>query len=108
MNLRFESELKKNISLSLQTLFGLTVNPVSILLQETKKEFEGDVTLVVFPFTKASGKSPESTAEAIGNFLMTTNFPLSKFNVVKGFLNLSLKNNFWTNFFAATCSNNSL
>ena len=107
MNLRFESELKKNISLSLQTLFGLTVNPVSILLQETKKEFEGDVTLVVFPFTKASGKSPESTAEAIGNFLTTTNFPLSKFNVVKGFLNLSLKDNFWTNFFAATCSNNS-
>ena len=108
MNLRFESELKKNISLSLLTLFGLTVNPVSILLQETKKEFEGDVTLVVFPFTKASGKSPESTAEAIGNFLMTTKFPLSKFNVVKGFLNLSLKDNFWTNFFAATCSNNSL
>lgn len=108
MNLRFELELKKNISLSINTLFGLTIEPTTILLQETKKEFEGDVTLVVFPFTKASGKSPESTAEAIGNFLMTTDFPLTKFNVVKGFLNLSLKDNFWINYFSATSNNNSL
>ena len=58
MNIRFESQLKNTIASGLKSLYQLNVEASSIILQETKKEFEGDVTLVVFPYTKTSGKSP--------------------------------------------------
>jgi arginyl-tRNA synthetase len=91
----YEEELKKNISGTLQELYGLSVDPEEIILQETRKEFTGDTTLVVFPFTKASKKSPEQTAEEIGEQVQNKSSFISGYNVVKGFLNISIGDDFW-------------
>jgi arginyl-tRNA synthetase len=65
-----------------------------IQLQETRKEFDGEITLVVFPFIKTLKLGPEKGAELMGNFLMRKFEEIEKFNTIKGFLNLSLKNNY--------------
>lgn len=70
-----------------------------INLQETRKEFEGQVTIVVFPITKISKKSPEETANVIGEYLVENVEEVTAFNVVKGFLNLSIANSYWLNLF---------
>lgn len=82
-------------------LFSLPAQPESISFQKTKREFEGDLTLVVFPFVKAAGKSPEATAQAIGEALCESCPLVEKFNVVKGFLNLSLTEAHWLDAFEA-------
>ncbi len=68
---------------------------INIQFQKTKKEFEGDVTLVVFPMTRLSRKSPEATAQEIGNSLIEKVSIVSKFNVIKGFLNLTIDTHYW-------------
>ena len=80
--------LEAAIAATLKELFGIEETHVD--LQETRKEFEGDLTLVVFPYLKASRMSPEATAEAIGKALLPQAEDVSSYNVVKGFLNLSL------------------
>lgn len=82
-------------------LFSLEIKPETISFQKTKREFEGDLTLVVFPFVKAARKSPEATAQAIGEALCDTCPLVEKFNVVKGFLNLSLQSGHWVEAFEA-------
>ncbi len=82
-------------------LFSLEIKPETISFQKTKREFEGDLTLVVFPFVKAARKSPEATAQAIGEALCASCPLVEKFNVVKGFLNLSLKSGHWVEAFEA-------
>lgn len=77
----------------LHQLYQLTETPVE--LQQTRKEFEGDLTLVVFPYLRASRKGPEQTAQEIGEKLMEQVAELSSFNVVKGFLNLAISDAFW-------------
>ena len=92
--LTLQSELQKAI----QTLFGQWIeNPQ---LQPTNQEFEGTYTLVCFPLTKLSKKSPEETAKLIGAQLVSHSGLVSKFNVVKGFLNLSIADETWANVFA--------
>jgi arginyl-tRNA synthetase len=66
-----------------------------VQIQKTRKEFEGDYTLVVFPLLKASRKSPDATATEIGEYLAANNPDIGAFNVIKGFLNISLKPSFW-------------
>jgi len=73
-----------------------------ISFQKTRKEFEGEVTLVVFPLLKASGKNPEVTANDIGTYLQTKTNLVKGFNVVKGFLNLNVADAVWINYFATT------
>ncbi len=68
-----------------------------INIQETRKEFEGQVTIVVFPITRISKKSPEETATAIGEYLVENVAEVTAFNVVKGFLNLSIAESYWLN-----------
>jgi arginyl-tRNA synthetase len=99
-NLQFENQLRIVIANAINSLYGETVDIASIGFQETKKEFKGDITLVVFPYTKFSKKSPEETANDIGNFILSGDFPLKEFNVVKGFLNLVISEDFWLTFFA--------
>ncbi len=72
-----------------------------ISFQKTRKEFEGEVTLVVFPLLKTSGKNPEVTANEIGSYLQTKTNLVKGFNVVKGFLNLSVADVVWVNYFSA-------
>jgi len=82
-------------------LFSVELAEGQLQLQKTRKEFEGDITVVVFPLTKLSKLSPEATGEALGKFLTEQVVHVSKFNVVKGFLNLSMSAEFWKGFFAA-------
>jgi len=71
------------------------IEPALVQLQSTRKEFEGDVTLVVFPFVRISKKSPEMTAAEIGDYLQQTIAEVEKYNVVKGFLNLVISGSYW-------------
>ena len=75
--------------------------PSQIQLQNTRKEFDGDITLVVFPFTKSSRKSPEATAVEIGEFIKLHLSEVENYNVIKGFLNLSIRKEYWLNFLAS-------
>jgi arginyl-tRNA synthetase len=76
-------------------LYQADLNPTDISLQQTRKEFEGQVTIVTFPFTKVSRKSPEQTGNDIGEFLKNELAQVSGFNVIKGFLNLSISDAYW-------------
>ncbi|WP_419801187.1 arginine--tRNA ligase [Mucilaginibacter sp.] len=84
---------------AVKTLFGTDITAENLTLQQTRKEFEGDVTLMVFPITRFSKQSPEQTAAALGGFLVNEIEELESFNVIKGFLNLSLKNSYWADVF---------
>jgi arginyl-tRNA synthetase len=80
---------------ALKTLYDCEAPEQLIQLQNTRKDFEGDVTLVVFPFTKFSRKSPEVTAAEIGQYLKNACDEVITFNVVKGFLNLEINSTYW-------------
>jgi len=84
---------------ALKHLYQADLTPANISLQETRKEFEGQVTIVTFPFTKVSRKSPEQTGTDIGEFLQNELAEVSGFNVIKGFLNLSISDAYWLNQF---------
>ena len=103
-SLQFEISLKEIIAGGIQILYDTKIDPDSIEFQETKKEFDGDVTLVVFPFTRFSKKTPEATAADIGEFVAASAFPLKSFNVVKGFLNLVISESYWIDFFTKLIS----
>ena len=90
-----ELQLQQQISRGIETLFGFTPSPEMVQLQQTRKEFEGDLTLVVFPMVRMTRKSPAETASALGNFLTSHSGDVEKFNVVNGFLNLSLRGKIW-------------
>jgi len=93
MNL--ETILGTVVANAVKTLYGLDTEPNQIQLQKTKKEFEGDLTVVIFPFVKAARKSPEQTGQEIGEYLLQNNHVVSKYNVIKGFLNLSISKSYW-------------
>ena len=84
---------------AVEALYG-AVSPAQIQIQKTRKEFEGDFTLVTFPLLKLSRKSPEATATEIGEWIVANNPSISAFNVIKGFLNLSIAPVFWQERFA--------
>ncbi|MBN1184178.1 MAG: arginine--tRNA ligase [Bacteroidales bacterium] len=69
-----------------------------IQIQKTRKEFDGDITLVVFPLLKTSKKSPEQTGDEIGNYLIKNTDEITQFNVIKGFLNLVVADSYWLSF----------
>lgn len=81
---------------AVKALYGAEVAAESIVPSTTKKEFEGNLTIVVFPFLKASHKRPEETAQEIGEYLVANCEAVEKFNVIKGFLNITIKPSFWT------------
>lgn len=86
---------------ALSELFSYDTESSKINFQRTNKEFQGDFTLVVFPFIKASKKSPEETGKAIGDYLVSNSELVDSYNVVKGFLNLSIKKVKWAEFFTS-------
>ena len=81
---------------AVKNLYGAEVAADTIVPSTTKKEFEGNLTIVVFPFLKASHKHPEDTAQEIGAYLVEHCDAVEKFNVIKGFLNITIKPTFWT------------
>ena len=80
---------------AVKALYGMEANEKMLQLQKTRSECEGNLTLVVFPFVKAAKKSPEQTAQEIGQYLVDNCSAVEKFNVVKGFLNLSIGEGAW-------------
>jgi len=90
MNFILEATVK-----AVKHLYNTDIAAADINLQETRKEFEGQVTVVTFPFTKFSKKSPEQTGNDIGTFLQDQLVDVTGFNVVKGFLNISLADSYW-------------
>ena len=97
--------LEEQVAISLNNLFNSSFKNTDIQLQITNKEFVGEYTLVVFPYLKLSGKSPEITAQIIGDHLKTNSGFLENYNVIKGFLNLELKNEIFINFLELNYSN---
>ena len=81
---------------AVQELYGVDFPAEKIVPQTTKKEFEGNETIVVFPFLKASHKAPDVTAQEIGEHMLAHCDAVEKFNVIKGFLNITIKPSFWT------------
>lgn len=90
-----EQQLSAAIRSAIQTLYGVAIAPEQAVLQKTKKEFEGHLTLVVFPFLRISKKSPEQTAQEIGEYLLEHEPSVASFNVIKGFLNLIIAGSNW-------------
>lgn len=96
----FENELTAIVAESIQALYGVEINVSRITLQKTKDDFEGDLTLVVFPLTKISKKSPEETANQIGGHLKEKHGSfITGYQVVKGFLNFSIGDDNWLDCF---------
>lgn len=94
-----EEILTQSVKSVIAQLYGQEVDEKLVQLQNTKKEFEGDLTLVVFPFLKISKKKPEETASEIGDALTKASPIVEKFNVIKGFLNLTIAKNVWVDTF---------
>ena len=90
-----ESLLALKASEAVKALYGADIAPESLQLQPTRKEFEGDYTLVVFPLLRISHASPEATGAAIGDYLAANVPEIASFNVVKGFLNILLSPVYW-------------
>ncbi len=92
-----------NLETSIQTivkdvvskLYSLELDVEQIQIQKTRKEFEGDLTVVTFPFVKAAKKSPEATGQEIGEYLKENNSLITGFNIIKGFLNLTISKSYW-------------
>ena len=87
--------LEKNLIQAINALYGQSIDSTQIQLQPTRKEFEGDITIVVFPFLRISRKKPEETAQDLGQWLVENTPELTSFNVIKGFLNLVVSPDYW-------------
>ena len=93
--MNIETILIESIAAAIKTLYGQEAATDKIQLQKTRKEFEGDFTLVVFPFLQLSHKRPEETAAEIGELLKANQPVVSSYNVVKGFLNIAIAPTYW-------------
>ena len=93
--MNIEKDLQLAIIKVIAQLYDAEVSPAQITLQKTKREFAGHYTLVTFPLLRISKKKPEETAQEIGEALLKESTIIEDFNVIKGFLNLSLSSAVW-------------
>ena len=93
--MKIEKKLQSDIAKAIKTLYAYDAADSQISLQKTKKEFKGHLTLVTFPFLKISKKSPEQTSSEIGEWLIANTSDVEEYNVVKGFLNITIKSSSW-------------
>lgn len=93
--MKIEKIIHNAVTDALIELYGYESSANAIQLQNTRKDFEGDITLVVFPFLRLSKKNPEATGQEIGEYLQAKLELVESFNVIKGFLNLVISNNYW-------------
>jgi arginyl-tRNA synthetase len=100
-----EKILAEKTSVAIRELFGFKIEPSSITVQKTRPEFDGDLTIVVFPFTRFSKATPEETGQRIGTYLVEAMNEIVSFNVVKGFLNLVIDKEYWLDFFLRESQN---
>ena len=93
--MKIENKIEASVIEAVKALYGQDVPAAQVQLQKTKKEFEGHLTLVVFPLLKISRKSPEQTAQEIGAYLKEHETAIASYNVIKGFLNLTIASACW-------------
>ena len=93
--MKIENKIEASVIEAVKVLYGQDVPAAQVQLQKTKKEFEGHLTLVVFPLLKISRKSPEQTAQEIGAYLKEHETAIASYNVIKGFLNLTIASACW-------------
>ncbi|MDX9748701.1 MAG: arginine--tRNA ligase, partial [Paludibacter sp.] len=93
--MNIETSLQAMVKAAVAELYQLEAADAQLQIQKTKKEFEGDLTVVTFPFVKAARKAPEVIGDEIGNFLLAQHSLVSAFNVIKGFLNLTINTAYW-------------
>jgi arginyl-tRNA synthetase len=93
--LKIDSIIAQSVADACNELYGSRPELNKISVQSTRSEFEGNRTVVVFPFTRLAGKSPEATGEQIGTYLVENDDNITDFQVVKGFLNLSISDKYW-------------
>ena len=103
--LMLEQVLRQLFIKSFKTLYGQEPPVQQVNFQKTRPEFEGDMTIVVFPFVKVAGRNPEQLANEMGAEMIKESDMIAKFNVVKGFLNLLISDKFWMDFFKANHEN---
>ncbi len=97
---------KKHAETALKTLYLFDPKPTDVVISQTKPEFEGDYTIVLFPFVKQLKKSPDALGQEIGEWLKAnTNGLFSGYNIIKGFLNLSVSNHYWVDFLQTESNN---
>ena len=98
--MKIEQQIQQAAMAAVKALYGQEVPEKMVQLQKTRSEFEGSLTLVVFPFVKMARRSPEQTGQELGEYLVQNCDAISKFNVVKGFLNLSISDEAWLSLLA--------
>lgn len=94
-----ENIIIEGLKKAIQELFNTDVNEKQLQIQKTRKDFEGDFTIVVFPLLKITRKSPEQSCEVLGGYLKENLIEVADYNVIKGFLNLVISDTYWLNFF---------
>ena len=92
-----EQIIKEKVALAIQQLYGQEFDAENVQIQNTRKDVEGDLTVVVFPFLRISKKSPEQTANDLGSFLQEQVAEVNAFSVIKGFLNVTISTSYWIN-----------
>ena len=93
--MNIEILLQEKIVIAIENLFGFTPAKSMVQLQQTRREFVGDMTFVVFPVVRLAKKSPEEIARLLGDYLVLHVAEVETYNVVKGFLNLTVSNGWW-------------
>ena len=97
--------IQTSVATAVKELYGLEIEEKDVVLNPTKKDFEGDYTITVFAFSKAAKKSPVQVGEELGNYLKNNTPEIARFNVVQGFLNLVINDAYWINFLSETNAN---
>ncbi|MDA3780163.1 MAG: arginine--tRNA ligase [Bacteroidales bacterium] len=100
-----EAKLKEKVVEAIQKIYGKSIDNNLIQIQRTRKDFEGDYTLVVFSLLRISKRPPEQTANEIGEYLKNNISEIKEYNIIKGFLNLSIDNCFWIEFLNSVYKN---
>lgn len=103
--MRIEQIISDKVIEAVKTLYGANIDSQRVQIQKTRKEFKGDLTIVVFTLLAFSKKTPDDTAVEIGRYLETEMKEISDYNVVKGFLNLSFTDEYWLSFFTEVIKN---
>ena len=93
--MKLAEQVKQLVVTVVQELYAQTIDDSIVKIDKTPPEFEGELTVVIFPFVKISRKNPEFTANEIGEAIKNKSEIISAFNVVKGFLNISFTDNYW-------------
>lgn len=99
--------IKEGTALAVKELYDHEINANDVNINSTRKEFDGDYSVVVFPYTKVARKKPEQIGEELGNFLVEKLEDVTGFNVIKGFLNLEVSNTYWNQYLADVASKES-